>query len=193
MVVAINFLKSFIFSFIYKYSNFKNLSKSKSNGVIFLKSSLPPSMSMLSLWRPLIRIQTLWCGSNRPSASINVILNGGLAYQYSVKNCKQLHRFFCSWIPSSKMATQYVGKMFDGQMHGLGKLIYDNEEYYNGEFLRGEKICYWISQVTRILISFTTQREKAWPRRVCLLRRLNFQGYELHWWMWMSNIRRHGK
>ena len=81
---------------------------------------------------------------------------------------------------SRRMATQYVGKMFDGQMHGLGKLIYDNEEYYNGEFIRGEELCYWISQVTRLLISFTTQREKAWPRRVCLLRRLNFQGYELH-------------
>lgn len=37
------------------------------------------------------------------------------------------------------MATQYVGKMFDGQMHGLGKLVYDNEEYYNGDFIRGEK------------------------------------------------------
>ena len=36
------------------------------------------------------------------------------------------------------MATQYVGKMFDGQMHGPGKLIYENEEYYSGEFVRGE-------------------------------------------------------
>ena len=43
------------------------------------------------------------------------------------------------------MATQYVGKMFDGQMHGLGKLIYDNEEYYNGEFIRGEEVCCLIS------------------------------------------------
>lgn len=67
------------------------------------------------------------------------------------------------------MATQYVGKMFDGQMHGLGKLIYDNEEYYNGDFIRGEKPIYEESSATRMLIHFMIHREKARPRRICLL------------------------
>ena len=72
-------------------------------------------------------------------------------------------------ILASRMATQYVGKMFDGQMHGLGKLIYDNEEYYNGEFIRGEERTSERSVSTRVLTSFIIQREKTWPRRVCLL------------------------
>jgi MORN repeat len=36
------------------------------------------------------------------------------------------------------MSTEYIGKMFDGQMHGPGKLIYENDEYYSGDFVRGE-------------------------------------------------------
>jgi hypothetical protein len=67
------------------------------------------------------------------------------------------------------MATQYVGKMFDGQMHGLGKLIYDNEEYYNGDFIRGEKAMFEESLATGMLIYFIIHREKARPRRICLL------------------------
>ena len=27
--------------------------------------------------------------------------------------------------------------MFDGQMHGIGKLTYENDEYYHGDFVRG--------------------------------------------------------
>ena len=37
------------------------------------------------------------------------------------------------------MSTEYVGKMLDGQMHGHGKLIYENDEYYEGDFVRGKK------------------------------------------------------
>lgn len=36
------------------------------------------------------------------------------------------------------MSTEYVGKMLDGQMHGHGKLIYENNEYYEGDFVRGK-------------------------------------------------------
>lgn len=36
------------------------------------------------------------------------------------------------------MSTEYIGKMLDGQMHGHGKLIYENEEYYEGDFVRGK-------------------------------------------------------
>ena len=35
------------------------------------------------------------------------------------------------------MSTEYVGKMFDGQMHGVGRLTYENNEHYNGDFVRG--------------------------------------------------------
>jgi hypothetical protein len=35
------------------------------------------------------------------------------------------------------MSTEYVGKMLDGQMHGHGKLIYENDEFYEGDFVRG--------------------------------------------------------
>ena len=37
------------------------------------------------------------------------------------------------------MSTEYIGKMLDGQMHGHGKLIYENEEYYEGDFVRGKQ------------------------------------------------------
>jgi hypothetical protein len=37
------------------------------------------------------------------------------------------------------MATEYIGKMFEGQMHGMGKLIYENDEFYNGDFVRGKR------------------------------------------------------
>ena len=39
--------------------------------------------------------------------------------------------------PADRMATEYVGKMFDGQMHGVGKLTYENDENYYGDFVRG--------------------------------------------------------
>ena len=39
------------------------------------------------------------------------------------------------------MATEYVGKMFDGQMHGVGKLTYENDENYHGDFVRGNAEC----------------------------------------------------
>ena len=32
---------------------------------------------------------------------------------------------------------KYQGQILDGQMHGEGKLIYDNGEYYDGEWQRG--------------------------------------------------------
>ena len=35
------------------------------------------------------------------------------------------------------MSTEYVGKMLDGQMHGHDKLIYENDEFYEGDFVRG--------------------------------------------------------
>lgn len=31
-----------------------------------------------------------------------------------------------------------MGRMLDGQMHGHGKLTYENEEYYDGDFVRGK-------------------------------------------------------
>ena len=42
---------------------------------------------------------------------------------------------------ADKMATEYVGKMFDGQMHGVGKLTYENDENYHGDFVRGNAEC----------------------------------------------------
>ena len=36
------------------------------------------------------------------------------------------------------MSTEYVGKMLDGQMHGHGKLTYENDESYDGDFVRGD-------------------------------------------------------
>ena len=43
--------------------------------------------------------------------------------------------------PADRMATEYVGKMFDGQMHGVGKLTYENDENYHGDFVRGNAEC----------------------------------------------------
>ena len=34
---------------------------------------------------------------------------------------------------------KYQGQILDGQMHGEGKLIYDNGEYYDGEWQRGKR------------------------------------------------------
>lgn len=34
---------------------------------------------------------------------------------------------------------QYQGLILDGQMHGFGKLTYDNDEYYEGEWNRGKR------------------------------------------------------
>jgi hypothetical protein len=39
---------------------------------------------------------------------------------------------------------QYQGQILDGQMHGQGKLTYENGEYYDGEWLRGLVIFSWI-------------------------------------------------
>ena len=33
---------------------------------------------------------------------------------------------------------QYQGQILDGQMHGTGKLTYENLEYYDGEWVRGK-------------------------------------------------------
>jgi hypothetical protein len=32
---------------------------------------------------------------------------------------------------------KYQGQILDGQMHGKGKLTYDNGEYYDGEWVKG--------------------------------------------------------
>lgn len=32
---------------------------------------------------------------------------------------------------------QYQGQILDGQMHGCGKLTYENGEYYDGDWIRG--------------------------------------------------------
>jgi hypothetical protein len=32
---------------------------------------------------------------------------------------------------------EYTGKMLDGQMHGQGKLVYENGECYNGDWVKG--------------------------------------------------------
>ena len=33
---------------------------------------------------------------------------------------------------------QYQGQIVDGQMHGSGKLIYENSEFYDGDWVRGK-------------------------------------------------------
>lgn len=35
---------------------------------------------------------------------------------------------------------QYQGQILDGQMHGTGKLTYENGEYYDGEWVRGTNV-----------------------------------------------------
>jgi hypothetical protein len=45
------------------------------------------------------------------------------------------------------MSTEYVGKMLDGQMHGHGKLIYENDEFYEGDFVRGNSGLETLSKV----------------------------------------------
>lgn len=32
---------------------------------------------------------------------------------------------------------KYQGQILDGQMHGKGKLTYDNGEYYDGDWVKG--------------------------------------------------------
>jgi hypothetical protein len=34
---------------------------------------------------------------------------------------------------------KYQGQILDGQMHGDGKLTYDNGEYYDGEWVKGKR------------------------------------------------------
>ena len=34
---------------------------------------------------------------------------------------------------------QYSGFMSDGQMHGKGKLVYENGEVYEGDWVRGKR------------------------------------------------------
>ena len=36
-----------------------------------------------------------------------------------------------------KEMMKYQGQILDGQMHGEGKLTYDNGEYYDGEWVKG--------------------------------------------------------
>lgn len=47
---------------------------------------------------------------------------------------------------------KYQGGILDGQMHGEGKLTYDNGEYYDGEWVKG-KMC-TTSSFTSIIIRF---------------------------------------
>ena len=35
--------------------------------------------------------------------------------------------------------SEYIGKMMNGMMHGPGKLIYENGEYYTGDFKNGKR------------------------------------------------------
>lgn len=35
--------------------------------------------------------------------------------------------------------SEYIGKMLNGQMNGKGKLIYENGEYYAGDFVNGKR------------------------------------------------------
>jgi hypothetical protein len=35
---------------------------------------------------------------------------------------------------------QYQGQILEGQMHGLGKLTYENGEYYDGDWVRGSYV-----------------------------------------------------
>jgi len=41
---------------------------------------------------------------------------------------------------------KYQGGILDGQMHGEGKLTYDNGEYYDGEWVKGQ----WHSMIPQI-------------------------------------------
>jgi hypothetical protein len=35
---------------------------------------------------------------------------------------------------------QYQGRISDGQMHGKGKLAYESNEYYDGDWVRGRHL-----------------------------------------------------
>lgn len=39
---------------------------------------------------------------------------------------------------------QYQGQILDGQMHGCGKLTYENGEYYDGDWVRGKSFMFFI-------------------------------------------------
>ena len=59
-------------------------------------------------------------------------------------------------------------------MHGPGKLIYENEEYYSGEFIRGESYAAFESAM-KCSHNFEIPRQTAWSGWICVLRWLNFQ------------------
>ncbi len=41
---------------------------------------------------------------------------------------------------------KYQGQILDGQMHGDGKLTYDNGEYYDGEWVKGKRYSWTYQQ-----------------------------------------------
>lgn len=56
---------------------------------------------------------------------------------------------------------QYQGQIMDGQMHGVGKLTYENGEYYDGEWVRGKVYSFALSlfyippdNVSRITLAY---------------------------------------
>lgn len=44
---------------------------------------------------------------------------------------------------------QYQGQILDGQMHGTGKLTYENGEYYDGEWVRGNVLIEYFVSIFR--------------------------------------------
>ena len=58
------------------------------------------------------------------------------------------------------LTMEYTGKMLDGQMHGQGKLVYENGECYNGE---------WVKGVYELLPSIHTQPPNPLPPSFFLL------------------------
>ena len=47
-------------------------------------------------------------------------------------------------IISSELNMQYQGQIVDGQMHGNGKLTYENGEFYDGDWVRGAKSSFFL-------------------------------------------------
>ena len=43
---------------------------------------------------------------------------------------------------------QYQGQILDGQMHGSGKLTYENGEYYDGDWVRGK---WWLDYFFKLI------------------------------------------
>ncbi len=67
---------------------------------------------------------------------------------------------------------KYQGQILDGQMHGDGKLTYDNGEYYDGEWVKGRLVLDTINFVTVLhsTCNIICCRQTTWPWRILVYR-----------------------